>query len=620
MFAFRGRTASRTDVDAAEGKGKMVLSTRTPQHVRTRLHATQPGFARLLVLVLTIATLVAPLSTAAESTTTPSRADSISHEEMSAQTLIQAAVIAGTLDFPTSLVYRTYAYFNDPSLPDEFAGSGSSGEDHGLFLETRKNWSRLPLDVQNLLIPFTVRPNDVRSHFFQSDATPAAGELKTEGVVVPEKEGVCEDGWVTRNGKDHPYKLWLHCTGDYESEFDVVADLIDSFWDKEVEIMGEPILDEGTDEQGGDERIDFYFLDDAADRAPRLGGIGIPEGAAAFATATEPVIGKGSSAFVVGSRPYIGTVPFALTLSHEFFHVLQYAINWEIGFGFKGTPYTSDFDVLSFVEAWFIEATADWMKSYIFRDRFSAEEMQTYLHSRFTNDFQGVDVSLVLSTPQSSTLISHAYASYPYFLFLEQHLGPEAIGEFFRDLKDVDADEFVRMTEILNDQFPFEENFRDFAVQNFNLELTPGDPIDPRYQDIDPTFPYNGPSLNFARGQNGRLPLIDTDEEPKVYEDRLVNLVAHYYYFTPDDDAEYVTFDFTNLKPNDFVDIDLLVKVRDGEWERRQYAADEPITFCREDEGDDIEVIYAIVSNHAMYDEEIVEGSFTAGAYSGRCP
>jgi hypothetical protein len=580
------------------------------------------GSLRLLAIVMMIVTIAAPLSTAAATSTHgPARPSLVSREQMNAQTLIQAGVIEGSIDYPTSLVYRAYALFADPRLPGNLDGLGSTGEDHGFFLEARKNWDKLPADVRNLLIPFTVRPNDVRSHYFQSDATPAAGELQTETTVVPADEGVCQDGWVTRNGPQFPYKLWMHCTGDYDGDFDAAIELIDSFWEKEVEIMGDPLPDGGSDEQGGDTRIDFYFVDDEADQAPRRGGIGIEESVAAFAASEEPVVGKASSAFVVARRPYIGNPQLSLTLSHEYFHVLQYAHNWEIGFGFKGTPYTSDFDVLSFVEAWFVEASADWMKSYIWRDRLSADEMQAYLHYRFTQNFQGVDVSLVLSTPQSSTLLSHSYASYVYFLFLEQRLGAQAIGDFWRDLEDVEADDFTRMTEVLDEQLPFKENFRDFAVQNFNLELQPGDPIEPRYQDIDPTFPYDGPALNFAKGQNGRLPLIESaDDEPKVFEESIHNLSAHYYYFTPNKDSDYVTLDFTNLSPNEFVDIDLLVKVRDGKWERRQFTASDPITFCRENPDDDVETIYAIVSNHAIYDRETVEGSFSAGAFSGECP
>lgn len=573
-------------------------------------------------MLMVLITIAAPLSAASRSSAAPAKPSILARDQMYAQTLIQAGLIEGTIDYPTSLLDRAYALFGDSRLPSDVAGAGSVGEDHGFFLEARKNWTKLPSDIREALVPFTVRPTDTRSRFFQSDdATPTGNEPTDETFTISKEEGECQDTWVWRNGPQYPYKLWMHCTGNYDEDFDSAIALIDSFWEEEVAIMGDPLEDGGSTEQGGDSRIDFYFVDDEADSAPRRGGIGIEESVAAFASAEEPVVGKASSAFVVARRPFIGNPQLSLTLSHEFFHVLQYAHNWEIGFGFKGTPYTSDFDILSFVEAWFVEASADWMKSYIWRDRLSAEDMQSYLHYRFTQYFQGVDVSLVLSTAQSSTLLSHSYASYVYFLFLEQRLGPDAIGDFWRDLEDVEADDFDRMTEILDEQLAFKENFRDFAVQNFNLDLQPGDPIIPRYQEVDPTFPLEAPSLNFARGQNGRLPLIvASDDEPKVYEKTIHNLSAHYYYFTPDKDADYVTFDFTGMGPSDFIDIDLLVKVRDGDWERRQYDPTEPITFCRNDPDDDIEYVYAIVSNHAIYDRQTVEGTFTAGAFSGDCP
>src|SRR5262249_16186261 len=154
-----------------------------------------------------------------------------------------------------------------------------------------------------------------------------------------------------------PYKLWMHCTGNYDADFDSAIKIIDGFWRREVALMGPPIPDLGTADYGGDTRIDFYFVDDEADLAPRHDGVSIPSAAAAFARADQPVVGNGSSAFVVARRPYIGNPFLSLTLAHEFFHVLQYAVNWKIGFGFQGTPYTSDFDILTLVEVWFVEAS-----------------------------------------------------------------------------------------------------------------------------------------------------------------------------------------------------------------------------------------------------------------------
>jgi hypothetical protein len=246
--------------------------------------------------------------------------------------------------------------------------------------------------------------------------------------------------------------------------------------------------------------------------------------------------------------------------------------------------------------------------------------MQTFLHFRFTEFFQGVELPLTFSTTQADPLLSHEYGSYVYFLFMEQELGAQAIGDFWKALETVEPDDFDRMTEILDGLLPFKEHFRDFAFRNFNLELKPGDAISPSYRDIDPTFPVWGPELDFAKGVNGRLPLLEPGGVPNEYEESLQHLLAHYYYFTPNPDATHVTLDFSGLAPNEAVDVDMLVKINDGGWERRQLATDGPITFCREVPEDDVETFYLVVSNHDWHTSTDVAGTFTAGAYGGDCP
>jgi hypothetical protein len=567
------------------------------------------------VAILMATTILAgPVSSASAHGGAPSApAASTAPSGMFPQTLIKGRLLRGAIDYPTSLLYRAYALFGDPRLPADLAGSGSVGEDDSLFREIPYHWNELSRTTQDLLAPFVARPANPRSRFFQS------GSTAVNSAAASAQDSQCQDGWISRDSPSNPYKLWMHCTGDYDGDFDKAIEIVDGFWERETALMGEPLPDGGSEEQGGDTRIDFYFVDDEADRAPRRGGIGIDASAAAFATAEEPVIGKASSAFVVARRPYIGRPQLSLTLAHEFFHVLQYAQNWEIGFGFQGTPYSADFDILSFVETWFVEASADWMKSYIYRDKMPADVMQTYLHSRFTEYFQGVELSLTFSTSQDDPLLYHEYASYVYFLFMEQELGAQAIADFWKALKNVEPDDFDQMTAILDGLLPFRDHFHDFAVRNFNLDLQPGDPISPSYQDLDPTFPVQGPELSFARGVNGRLPLLASGDAPNEFDESIRHLLAHYYYFSPAADATQVTLDFSGLSPNEAVDVDMLVKIKDKSWERRQLPTDGPITLCREVPDDNVENFYLVVSNHDWHTLTNVTGTFTVGAYDGAC-
>jgi hypothetical protein len=534
-----------------------------------------------------------------------------------AQVLISDALASNTIDYGTSLLYRAYALFGDPRLPEAYFGSGSAGEDRLFFGEVRAFWDDLPEETQHALTPFVARPNDTRSLFYKPGGTAATpGAAAAPDAQPAFANGNCQDDWIAKDSDDHPFKVWMHCDGNYEEDLDSAIEMIEVFWEKETTLMGPPILDAGTEAQGGDDRIDFYFVDGENDRTPRPGVIGITEFAMAYASSDLPVVGYGSSAFVVGRRATIGEPYLALTLAHEFLHVLQYAHNWQIAFGFKGTPYSSDFDVLTFAEQWFVEASADWMKSYIYRDIYDAQILQTYLWYRFTSFFQGADVPLTWTTRQESEAFLHIYAASVYFLFMEQELGPEAIAEFWDSVGPVAVDDFDTPTLILNEILPFDEHFRDFTVRNLNLKLD-GDPIDPLYESVDSSFPTNtAPPLNFKKGQNGRL---KPQADPFVYEDTIPNLSAHYFYFTPSSTAEEITLDFSGLLPNDSVDIDLIVQIDGGDWERRQYDPSEPINFCRANAEDNVTAFYAVVTNHAMFDTETVKGSFSATVSDESC-
>ncbi|MEA2512326.1 MAG: hypothetical protein QOJ59_1813, partial [Thermomicrobiales bacterium] len=99
----------------------------------------------------------------------------------------------------------------------------------------------------------------------------------------------------------------------------------------------------------------------------------------------------------------------------------------------------------------------------------------------------------------------------------------------------------------------------------------------------------------------------------------ILSLTAHYYYFTPAADSTQVTLDFSGLEPNDAIDVDIIAKIADGDWERRQLTTDGPVTFCREVPEDNVEKFYLVISNHDLSSVMTVGGSFTAGAYDGAC-
>ena len=81
------------------------------------------------------------------------------------QALIATALRDGVIDYPTSLVYRAWALFHDPRLPEAFDGSGPAGDDGLLFAEVRVMANVLPLAAREEVEAYLLRPDDPRSPF-----------------------------------------------------------------------------------------------------------------------------------------------------------------------------------------------------------------------------------------------------------------------------------------------------------------------------------------------------------------------------------------------------------------------------------------------------------------------
>jgi hypothetical protein len=306
----------------------------------------------------------------------------------------------------------------------------------------------------------------------------------------------------------------------------------------------------------------------------------------------------------------IGEPGLAVTMAHEFFHVLQSAHNSRIGFGYRTIPYTDDFDIIRYAEFWFVEATANWVVSYLYRDQIDPDVLFSNFSGGIVRNFFGVDVPLTYSPPPLGKDHLHVYAAFIYFLFLEQEVGAEPIAELWEKLEMVEPDDFDRTTELIGEILPFETHFRDFTVRNLNLDLTPGDPISPLYNDLDPSIPRNvAPPLNFPDDTNGRLRLR---AEPYVYPETLPNLAGHYFYFTPGAGVGNATLDFSGIDRVDNLDVDILIPDANGVWTRLKPDPQQPIELCAAQGVDTLPAFYLILTNHGPSDRDIARGSFSA--------
>lgn len=497
--------------------------------------------------------------------------------------LIEAAYRDGRLDLATSILYRLQAQVGDERLPEAYRGEPE--EDVAAGLVASEAWDTLTEQERDALEPYLVRPTDPASIYAQPGVATAAGiTLAATNALAT----ICADGFANVGFEYHD-KVWAQCDGDTLTPFtaaraNAVAGYIRDLWQPMVEYMGPPIKDRSRDPSDGrlDDRIDIYVIDDGVDD---LAGRRLRTKALATTYRDAPFENQRSSGYIViGPDTPIGESLRAV-VAHELFHVLEFAHNR----GGGGASATENH--------WFTEASAAWAEY-----RFVPAARASFDYPRFSNDFQGTTRSL------ASTEESNEYASWVWPLFMQQEAGGSAVARAWQALEGKLG--FDAWQEAISSIVSFETRFRDFAVRSYNGVLTPGDPIRPRFADVDglaPEFPDTIPDE--PRGRRGDP--VEANGDHPGYAADLAPLWSSYTDLRIDPDVMQVEFDFSDLNPQSFLDVDLLVQPRGREWERR--TADSG-PFC------DIERVIVVLSSHAMTDTGAIRGTWKVKGKSEACP
>jgi hypothetical protein len=499
--------------------------------------------------------------------------------------LVTAAYEAGTIDRATGLLYRLQAATGDDRLPAEYRGAGAAGtpgEDDGAAAIVVAEWATFTEAERAAFLPYVVRPTDpasiyalpgtARSPFTlastrgattrgaataptraaaTTSGAPTSGASTTAGLPST-TAAVCEDGFLRETVPGIPVTVWGQCGGSTESRVlarvDEVLTYVAEVWRPMTDLMGEPIGDANLPDddypdapEAGDGLLDIYVV------AGSVGGRARPITTNALATTitAPPLAGpegaETSSSYIVVDGAAGAGLALKSTLAHELFHSLQYAHNN------LGTVLPSREDS-GWDRHWFMEASATWAEH-----EFVPAARKTEVYPRI-EAFQESSLGL------ASVRGANEYASWMWPFFMRQEEGPGAIGGAWLDLEGVKG--YFELHRAIGLSVSFEDRFGDFAVRAYNLELEPGDPIDPRFQAADPAFPQEGP-VDPRATWDVEIPVGDpvtfTTDMPALWT-QVVDLVT--------DDAPTVTLDFAALLEHTDVSVDLLVKTKDG-WQRR---------------------------------------------------
>jgi hypothetical protein len=531
----------------------------------------------------------APVQTAAspDATQVPGATGTPDSGAPTSTSKIADALASGTIDEPTSLLYRLYASFNDDRLPAEYQGAWS--EDLDASHRVRELWDTLSVDVQAALLPFMVRPTSAKSIWAPAVSASRGGAALTSVRLAGT---TCQDGFIHRQvSATVPVVIWGQCGGMSEAavqaEVDESAQHMAELWLPMTNYMGEPIGDANVagdafadSPEGGDGLIDIYLV------APAVTLHGRALGTTALGVTEDwtPWVGnvgaQASSGYIVINTANVSGIQLRSTLAHEFFHVLQNAHN---NSGLWLDPGLF----------WFIEASAVWAQ-----DEFVPESAATKGYQRFSNDFQTTGAPLWFTDGRNE------YASFAWPLFMQQELGRPAVANAWKGFEGKSG--YDSLTAVLDGLLSFKDHVRDFAVRVWNQDMEPGDPVAPRFQVLDQKFPTSKPGG--ARASLGQT--ITT--AAKTYDGYLQPLWSYYFEFKTAADVKAITFDFTGMSVAEELDVELLLKIK-GTWQRQRATMGGDEKFC------DATEAVVVIANHTTAQVGPTQSSFVVQGDANAC-
>lgn len=407
--------------------------------------------------------------------------------------------------------------------------------------------------------------------------------------------------WASRAGAvaGTGFRVWAYCDGKEVQDLTRAVALISSFWSDMVRFMGDPLQDEGGLTLGGDRKIDFYLtvpitMPPGNTRgmnfcalSPHVRSIGnqceymvVGTGYASASPISEHSVG--SSGYVLVDRSRIADPMFRATLLHEFFHILQYRYNHQLGTPTKGAVAGS--------RNWFVEASATWAETYFDRPR--SNLVHDYYFPRWQQSGKP------LTTPEPQTL---TYAAYVYPFFMQQEVGADAIAQVWKAMATKKGD--TGMLEAIDAVVPFKDKFRVFALRNLNKAY--GSAVTPLYSALDP---------NLKSSLGAPLFVIDGDVLPAQRKDAppiepaidIAPLTARYYRYKLAPEVKQVTFDFTDLQPVASLSNDAVMLMRGNKWRKKEMEG--KVKFCRNRADEDVQEIILVMSNHDVKQAGNVKG------------
>jgi hypothetical protein len=423
--------------------------------------------ARTLAALLALTLLV---STAALAQTRRRSMRSAPGPQVTTFDNIDRAVTEGHISADQGMLYKVFAIYGDPRLPQEMSGDDTDLADTTFMSEVASRYPTLPVSVQQQVAPFLIPPFHQNSwHALrqqQNAAAYAVDDIVSYGIG-PDKP--CLDcplnlDWefaATANGK---VKIWYLNT-DVQAEAkakDFAFEIDQRIWPKLVALMGrEPLEDPGDGfwlgaKMGGDKRLDIALVD--INRSVTTAVYDDRCNAAAW---TYIQFNK--------SKP-------KEELAHELMHSFQYAFNVKV----RGGACTADQEY-----RWLMESTAEWVKDYVYPGSTSPHNEHGFA-PKYLNDPE---------MPLNERNDPHWYGAYLFPFFLARLKGqPTIVGQMWANTESLAS--LPAVEQALQPLGGFEKVWPEFVLHNWNDdpvdEYTKLDQLTSRPKESGATLPVGG--------------------------------------------------------------------------------------------------------------------------------
>ena len=540
--------------------------------------------------------------------------------------LIGAALAAGKIDYPTSLLLRGEALVGDERLPPEYDGDFTLAEDTALFVELNSVWNSLTPAQQQMLLPYYVRPNDPQSVWSQPQLFADGPADLPPPIECPQNPDTGTADWRYTASPAGHFVVWSCGSGDssvdpYAAQRAVAAGVADSLWDLETPGLGVPLADANSDGPAPTTLTDIYLLrtNQCRYRNGQCNDISGP----ALAAASPALPCGGSPATSSGFLMLrLERVPASASgdlgeltsdLAHELFHVISYGRNLQGQGGLCGGGVAQPAS-----GSWLTEASGVWAEwAYVPADNpaYRTDEFAAFqTRYPFRDSLLDANATGVTSSGEQ-VQYSPAYEAfgYPVSFSADTSGKPDGFAAFWRS-GTAGATNPRALDDALDASFDYANHFRDFAVRAVNVML-PGDPISPMFNSLDDAI-KTGVKPHFL--PTAALPWTNGEDWPLGVV--LKPLAFQVQTWTVPDEIRWVQIDASGVSGSAHLALDALAHDKAADtWTRRR--PDAPVwTFCRDDMGDDIDTFDLVVSNFGHHQEDKIDDSQAVVRTAAVCP